>query len=59
MCPPLASHPLPLRADPFAPAHWQACGEKLDHGVLIVGMTADAYIVKNSWGPTWGVREPN
>jgi hypothetical protein len=31
-----------------------ACGDKLDHGVLIVGMTDDAYIVKNSWGPTWG-----
>jgi hypothetical protein len=31
-----------------------ACGDKLDHGVLIVGMTEDAYIVKNSWGPTWG-----
>jgi C1A family cysteine protease len=31
-----------------------ACGDKLDHGVLIVGMTDDAYIVKNSWGPPWG-----
>ena len=30
------------------------CGTKLDHGVLVVGFTADAYIVKNSWGPTWG-----
>ena len=23
-----------------------ACGTKLDHGVLVVGLTADAYIVK-------------
>ena len=32
------------------------CGAKLDHGVLLVGYTADAFIVKNSWGPTWGDR---
>ena len=33
-----------------------ACGLKLDHGVLVVGMTEDAYIIKNSWGPTWGMQ---
>lgn len=40
-----------------------SCGTNLDHGVLVVGFTdvddqtyPNAWIVKNSWGNTWGVQ---
>lgn len=30
------------------------CGKDIDHAVAIVGVTADDYIIKNSWGTDWG-----
>lgn len=27
---------------------------QLDHGVVLVGYNAEAWIVRNSWGPSWG-----
>ena len=31
------------------------CGTKLNHGVLLIGVTDQAWKVKNSWGTSWGI----
>lgn len=30
------------------------CKRRLDHDILLVGVTSEYYKIKNSWGPTWG-----
>lgn len=30
------------------------CGTGINHGVLVVGVTDDYWIVKNSWSTKWG-----
>ncbi len=32
------------------------CGKDVDHAVLVVGFTPHYWIVKNSWGPEWGLK---
>jgi len=46
------STPMENYSDGIFPA--DLCTTEIDHAVAIVGYTKDAWIIKNSWGPTWG-----
>ena len=44
----------------------ESCGTRLNHAVLLVGWDEKYWIIKNSFGPSWGIagylhlpREPN
>ena len=30
------------------------CGSSIDHGVVAVAYTSDYWVIKNSWGASWG-----
>ncbi len=30
------------------------CSNEVNHGVLVVGMTKEYWLIKNSWGVPWG-----
>jgi len=32
----------------------KGCQKNVNHGVLLVGVTADFWKIKNSWGAGWG-----
>ena len=39
---------------PYKSGVFNNCKTALNHGVTLVGITDQAWIVKNSWGPAWG-----
>ena len=55
----LAGRPVSIAVDatnwsPYKSGVFSNCKTSLNHGVLLVGMTDQYWLVKNSWGESWG-----
>jgi len=55
----LTTRPLAVRVDatnwkPYATGVFSDCQQGLNHAVLLVASTSSYWVIKNSWGPTWG-----
>mgnify|MGYP000853958576 CR=1 FL=1 len=55
----LASRPISVAVDAtnwskYSSGVFNNCAKQLNHGVLLVGATDQAWKVKNSWGTSWG-----
>jgi C1A family cysteine protease len=55
----LAGRPISVAVDatnwsPYKSGVFNNCKTSLNHGVLLVGLTDQYWLVKNSWGPAWG-----
>lgn len=55
----IQNHPLGVSADAtnwsrYSSGVFSNCGRNLNHDILLVGYSATAYTIKNSWGASWG-----
>ena len=55
----ITGRPLSIAVDagnwsPYKSGVFSNCGTSLNHGVLLVGITDQYWLVKNSWGTGWG-----
>jgi C1A family cysteine protease len=57
----IAQQPVSIAVDASNWQYYQTgvfskCGKSLDHGVIAVGYTPTYWLVRNSWGTTWGLQ---
>ena len=55
----IAKRPLAVRVDAsnwdlYKTGVFSGCNKQLNHAVFLVGVTADYWLIKNSWTATWG-----
>lgn len=55
----LADRPVSIAADAtnwsrYSKGVFNNCSTRLNHGILLTGLTDEAWVVKNSWGTSWG-----